>query len=147
MAKDDTINVSSGKCPNELVRNGNRLDFQAWQANFSPQVPRVAIYCRSAASNADIIKRQCDILRALALNYRWKIVLSYIDDGYSGSRLDRPGLNAMMKAAATLPLPFDIVMIESHSRIARDLTLFRSCVEALQNGGIELISARGSVAL
>lgn len=145
MAKDVAINISSEACWNGLAGNSSLLNLQTWQANFSPQAPRVAIYCRSACTNADSIKRQRDTLRALAQNYGWKVVLSYIDDGHSGSRLDRPGLDAMMKAAATLPLQFDIVLVESRCRIARDLTLVSSCFEALQNVGIELISARGSV--
>ena len=63
---------------------------------------RVAIYAR-VSSDAQAAKRtiesQLDALRSHLAGIGAEVVATYVDDGYSGARLDRPGLDALRDAA------------------------------------------------
>jgi site-specific DNA recombinase len=63
---------------------------------------RVAIYARVSSESQEArgtIGSQVDALRQKLAEFGHDIVQEYTDDGYSGARLDRPGLDALRDAA------------------------------------------------
>ena len=63
---------------------------------------RVAIYARVSSESQEArgtIGSQLEALRRTMTELGHDIVQEYTDDGYSGARLDRPGLDALRDAA------------------------------------------------
>jgi site-specific DNA recombinase len=60
----------------------------------------------------------------------------YIDDGFSGSRLDRPALDALRDAAADGLL--DIVFVHCPDRLARNFVHQQILIEELQKRGVQI---------
>jgi site-specific DNA recombinase len=60
----------------------------------------------------------------------------YVDDGYSGSRLDRPALDALRDAAADGHL--DVVFVHSSDRLARNFVHQQVLIEELEKRGVEI---------
>jgi site-specific DNA recombinase len=63
---------------------------------------RVAIYARVSSESQEArgtIGSQLEALRQKMAELGHEIVHEYLDDGYSGARLDRPGLDALRDAA------------------------------------------------
>lgn len=81
---------------------------------------RVAIYSRysSDLQQARSIVDQIAAAREYAFRYGWLVVAEYQDAAMSGATLHRPGLKAMMEAAAKQE--FDGVLTESLDRLSRD---------------------------
>ena len=61
----------------------------------------------------------------------------YIDEGYTGSTLDRPGLDALRATLRDGP-PFDILVSYDEDRIARHRTLFGLVLFDLEDAGVRL---------
>ena len=61
----------------------------------------------------------------------------YIDEGYSGSTLDRPGLDALRATLKDGP-PFDVLMTYDEDRIARHRTLFGLVLFDFEDAGVRL---------
>src|SRR5438067_10332967 len=62
----------------------------------------VAIYARVSSESQEArgtIGSQLEVLRLKMAELGQQVVHEYIDDGYSGARLDRPGLDALRDAA------------------------------------------------
>jgi DNA invertase Pin-like site-specific DNA recombinase len=64
----------------------------------------------------------------------WKIVKEYCDDGYSGSRTDRPEFNLMMKDA--LAQKFDSIVTFSVDRLGRSTVDLLQTLNTLQAVGV-----------
>ena len=63
---------------------------------------KVAIYARVSSEGQErrgTIRSQVEALRARTAQEGHEIAAEYLDDGYSGARLDRPGLDALRDAA------------------------------------------------
>src|SRR4051812_18410741 len=60
----------------------------------------------------------------------------YVDEGVSGSRLDRPGLDALRDAAADGLL--DIIFVYCPDRLARNYVYQHILLEDLQRRGVEV---------
>jgi len=87
---------------------------------------RVAIYARysSDLQRATSIEDQIRVARAYADEHGWTVDESriYTDAGISGASIDgRPGLQALLAAAAQRPLLFDVLLVDDSSRVARDI--------------------------
>ena len=81
---------------------------------------RVGIYARvstDAQEARGTIGSQLEVLRARVAAEGDELVAEFIDDGYSGARLDRPGLDAMRDAAEQGTI--DAVWCLSPDRLAR----------------------------
>ena len=68
----------------------------------------VAIYARVSSESQEArgtIGSQLEALRRKMAELGQQVVHEYIDDGYSGARLDRPGLDALRDAAEDDQLP------------------------------------------
>ena len=63
---------------------------------------KVAIYARVSTENQEVrgtIGSQLAVLRARVASEGHELVAEFCDDGYSGARLDRPGLDGLRDAA------------------------------------------------
>ncbi len=81
---------------------------------------RVGIYARvstEAQEARGTIASQLQVLRARVAAEADELVAEYVDDGYSGARLDRPGLDAMRDAAEAGTI--EAVWCLSPDRLAR----------------------------
>jgi site-specific DNA recombinase len=84
---------------------------------------RIGIYARVSTqrqAQADGITQQIDRLQAHALQQGWTVAAEHIfrDDGYSGARLTRPGLERLRDRVALHEL--DRVLITAPDRLARN---------------------------
>ncbi len=81
---------------------------------------RAAIYARVSTESQEArgtIGSQLEVLRQRIAEESHELIAEYCDDGYSGARLDRPGLDALRDAAETGL--FDTVWCLSADRLAR----------------------------
>ena len=78
----------------------------------------VAIYARfsSDLQNPRGADDQVRLCRERAAREGWLVTAAFTDEGVSGSRKDRPGLNALMERAGS----FDLVLTEAIDRLSRD---------------------------
>jgi site-specific DNA recombinase len=81
---------------------------------------RVALYARVSSESQQArgtIGSQLEVLRARIAADGDELVAEFCDDGYSGARLDRPGLDALRDQAEAGV--FDAVWCLSPDRLAR----------------------------
>jgi site-specific DNA recombinase len=105
---------------------------------------RVTIYARfsSELQKATSIEDQVRVARTYAQQQGWTVDESriYSDAGISGSSIDgRPGLQALMAAAAQRPLPFDVLLVDDSSRIARDIADAIRIIQTLKFFGVRVV--------
>jgi site-specific DNA recombinase len=84
---------------------------------------RVAVYARVSTTRqaqAQGIEQQLDRLRAAAAERSWELDEQHVyrDDGYSGARIGRPGLDRLRDHAALAEL--DVVLVTAPDRLARN---------------------------
>jgi site-specific DNA recombinase len=84
---------------------------------------RVAVYARVSTTRqaqAQTIEQQLDRLRAAAAERGWELEDQHVyrDDGFSGARLGRPGLDRLRDHAALADL--DLVLVTAPDRLARN---------------------------
>ena len=84
---------------------------------------RVAVYARVSTTRqaqAQGIEQQLDRLRAAAAERGWELDDQHVyrDDGYSGARIGRPGLDRLRDHAALAEL--DVVLVTAPDRLARN---------------------------
>jgi site-specific DNA recombinase len=84
---------------------------------------RTAVYARVSTTRqaqAQTIEQQLDRLRAAAAERGWELDGQHVyrDDGYSGARLGRPGLDRLRDHAALADL--DVVLVTAPDRLARN---------------------------
>jgi site-specific DNA recombinase len=103
-----------------------------------------AAYARfsSELQKATSIEDQIRVARTYAEQQGWTLDERriYSDAGISGSSIDgRPGLQALMAAAAQQPRPFDVLLVDDSSRIARDLADAIRTMQMLRFFGVRVI--------
>lgn len=107
----------------------------------STKTIRVAIYARiSTSGHGQDVGLQLDELRQVAGQRGWNIVGEFIDEGISGAKADRPGLDAMMKAARLGK--FDLVAVWKLDRLGRSLQHLLAVLDELQALGVGFVSVR-----
>jgi len=84
---------------------------------------RVAIYVRVSTqrqAQTQTIEQQLERLQAYIISKGWTLETEniYRDDGYSGAKLNRPGLDRLRDRAALAE--FDLVLITAPDRLARN---------------------------
>src|SRR2546430_14495560 len=84
---------------------------------------RVALYARVSTTRqaqAQGIEQQLDRLRAAAAERGWELEDQHVyrDDGYSGARIGRPGLDRLRDHAALAEL--DLVLVTAPDRPGRN---------------------------
>jgi DNA invertase Pin-like site-specific DNA recombinase len=84
-----------------------------------PDEMKTALYCRSALASTEDIQRQSLRLEAYAREHGFVNTSIYIDNGCSGTTLDRPAFRQMLKDIASGKVT--TVIVVSLSRISRNL--------------------------
>ncbi len=86
-----------------------------------PKVLRVALYARVStdmqAEEGHSLAAQLTEMRELAQQRGWQITAEFVDPGYTGSDMERPGLQALL--AAVKAGECDIVLVHELSRLSR----------------------------
>jgi hypothetical protein len=69
----------------------------------------------------------------------WRVAAEHVfrDDGYSGARLDRPGLDALRDHAARAA--FDVVLVTAPDRLARNFVHQMVVLEELERRGVRVV--------
>ena len=79
-------------------------------------------------------------------DWTWQAAYVYTDAAISGSSIEgRAGLQALMTAAGTTPPPFDVLLVDDSSRVARDLADALRIVQRLKFAGIRVIYISQSI--
>lgn len=76
------------------------------------------IYCRTACKDSSNIQKQITLLKEYLSNHNLTQVAEFIDNGYSGLDMNRPGLNQLIKAIENKKI--DGIIVEDISRLGRD---------------------------
>lgn len=102
---------------------------------------RVAIYVRVSThrqAQAQTIEQQIERLRAHIKAQGWLLEPEHVyrDDGYSGAKLNRPGLDSLRDRAALAE--FDLVLITEPDRLARNYVHQMLVMEELERRGIRV---------
>ena len=72
--------------------------------------------------------------------FTWQDHQIFTDAAISGSSIDgRAGLQALLTAAAALPRPFDVLLVDDSSRVARDLADALRVLQRLKFAGVRAI--------
>src|SRR5439155_4682587 len=101
---------------------------------------RAAVYARVACATQQAkhaTMSQLEALRDHAASSGMKIVEEFTDEGYSGLRLDRPGLERMRDLAERRG--FDVLLTRSPDRLARSFALQALIIEELERCGVRTV--------
>lgn len=105
---------------------------------------RAAIYARVSSERQEkeqTIGSQLEALRAYATDNGMEIIEEFLDEGYSGARLDRPGLDRMRDLAEQGE--FDVLLTYCTDRLARKFVLQALILEEFERFGIKAIFLEG----
>jgi site-specific DNA recombinase len=104
---------------------------------------RAALYVRVSTDRqqqAQTIEQQVTQLKAYAAAHEgWAVAEEHVfrDDGHSGARLDRPGLDALRDHAARAA--FDVVLVTAPDRLARNFVHQMVVLEELERRGVRVV--------
>jgi DNA invertase Pin-like site-specific DNA recombinase len=98
---------------------------------------RCAIYCRVSTDAQNTENQKRDLLRYCE-SRGWEIFETFEDVGISGAKDDRPGLNALMKAAKQRQ--FTSVVVWKFDRFARSTQHLLRALEEFRALGIDFVS-------
>jgi site-specific DNA recombinase len=100
----------------------------------------VALYARVSSDSQEArgtIGSQLEVLRARIQAEGHRLVAEFCDDGYSGARLDRPGLDALRDQAEAGA--FEIVWCLSPDRLARAYAYQVLVLDELAQFGVRVV--------
>ena len=100
---------------------------------------RAALYARVSTKDQDA-QLQLEELRRLAEQRGWTAVKEYVDEGVSGSKASRPGLDLLMADARAGKL--DVVAVWKLDRLGRSLQHLLRTLDDLSGWGVLFVSAR-----
>jgi len=105
--------------------------------------PRVAVYGRvSTVGHGQDVELQMSELRQVAEQRGWQIVEEITDEGISGAKTERPGLDRMLADARSGKL--DIVAVWKLDRLGRSLAHLLQILDELAAIGVDFVSIRDS---
>ena len=103
--------------------------------------PRLAIYARvSTLNRGQDVGLQLDELRSVAAQRGWFVVGEYVDQGVSGVKTSRPGLDRMLADAQAGKL--DVVAVWKLDRLGRSLQHVLATIDQLTSQGVGFVSLR-----
>jgi site-specific DNA recombinase len=102
---------------------------------------RAAIYVRVSTqrqAQAQTIEQQLARLRAHSRERGWSLEPEhvFVDDGYSGAKLNRPGLDSLRDRTALAE--FDVVLVTEPDRLARNYVHQMLLLEELEKRGVDV---------
>src|SRR5262245_66571877 len=104
---------------------------------------RCAVYARfsSDLQREPSINDQVAVARMYADGKGWTICEGHFctDAALSGASLDRPGIQALLTAAAQRRVPFDVLLVDDSSRVSRDLADAIRFLQQLRFFGVRVI--------
>lgn len=100
---------------------------------------RNAAYIRVANKDDDAIEIQKQTIDTYASNHNIKIDFYYIDNGYSGTNLDRPQLKQLIRDVTTGKV-IDKIIFKDISRLGRDTKTLFEIVDIFSKRKVKLIS-------
>lgn len=104
---------------------------------------RAAIYARfsSDLQRETSLEDQIATARRYAEAQGWSTLDQhvYTDAALSGSSLERPGIQAVLAAAARRPLPFDVLLVDDSSRVSRDIADAVRILQQLKFFGVRVV--------
>jgi DNA invertase Pin-like site-specific DNA recombinase len=103
---------------------------------------RVAIYSR-VSTHEQTTAGQLDELRSYCEHRQWEIAAEYTDEGVSGSKESRPGLNNLLADAKRRK--FDVVLVYRYDRFARSLRQLVNALCEFDSLGIHFVSLHEGV--
>jgi len=78
--------------------------------------------------------------RACRAGWLWQDDQIFSDAGISGASIEgRPGLQALLTAAASTPRSFDVLLVDDSSRVSRDLADALRIVQRLKFAGMRVV--------
>ena len=98
---------------------------------------RVAIYARCSTSEQSV-NLQLDGLRDYARARGFRVVEEYLDEGVSGARAKRPGLDRLLAAARRRQI--DAVLVWKLDRLGRSLRHLLTLLGELEELGVRFVS-------
>jgi DNA invertase Pin-like site-specific DNA recombinase len=102
---------------------------------------RAALYARvSTTGQGQDVGLQLEELRQVAAQRGWRIVSEYVDEGVSGSKTTRPGLDRMLADAQAGKL--DLVAVWKLDRLGRSLQHILGVLDQFTAQGIAFVSLR-----
>ncbi len=105
---------------------------------------RAALYLRVStgrqAENDLSIPDQRRQAHAFCVARGWPVAAEFVDAGLSGTDYKRPELQRLLDMATAGGAPFDVVLVHSFSRFARDHFALEYHVRSLRKHGVRLIS-------
>ncbi|WP_095089997.1 recombinase family protein [Mesorhizobium sophorae] len=105
---------------------------------------RVALYLRVSTgrqAEADLsIPDQRRQAMAYCASRGWQVAIEFVEPGASGMDDRRPELQRMLDMATTDSPPFEVVVVHSFSRFARDHFALEYHVRRLRKAGVRLVS-------
>ena len=102
---------------------------------------RAALYARvSTIGHGQDVELQLDELRQVAAQRGWEIAGVFQDEGISGAKTSRPGLDQMMADAQAGR--FDVVAVWKLDRLGRDLPHLLQTIDQLGAWGVGFASIR-----
>lgn len=108
---------------------------------------RTALYARVSSQRQErekTIGSQLDALRRYASDNGLELVEEFTDEGYSGARLDRPGLDRMRDQAEHGG--FELLLTYCSDRLARKFVLQALILEEMEQFGVKVIFLEGGAA-
>src|ERR1035437_5339427 len=106
---------------------------------------RVARYARVSTLNGQHPEMQLADLREYASRRGWQIAGEYVDEGVSGSKECRPGLNRLMDDSRRRQ--FDIVLVWKIDRFGRSLKHLVNALADLDSYGVAFASLKDNLDL
>lgn len=101
---------------------------------------RAALYGRVSTLNGQDVGLQLEELRQVAAQRGWTVVEEYVDEGVSGAKTSRPGLDALLAEAQRSR--FDVVLVWKLDRLGRSLQHLLGVLDDLARWGVGFASVR-----
>ena len=101
---------------------------------------RVALYARVSTLHGQDVGLQLDELRQVAGQRGWDLVEEYVDEGVSGAKASRPGLDRLLADAQRGR--FDVVLVWKLDRLGRSLQHLLGVLDDLAGWGVGFASVR-----
>nr|AJG38137.1 putative invertase [bacterium enrichment culture clone fosmid MGS-K1] len=103
------------------------------------QIVTVALYCRVSTDMQEkerTIQSQLEALRKYAAERQYEIAREFLDEGYSGATLERPGLDHLRDALVSGD--FQVVLIHSPDRLARKAVYQSLVIEEMERAQVKV---------